>query len=331
MKNLKSHHKIFFAVLIIFILLVVLANLNFGDDKKIVWGITFSKKQAIDLGLDWREVYEKIINEMNFKVIRLPIYWDEVEISEDKYDFSDYVWLVRRAGEKNIEIVPVLGRRVPRWPECHVPKFYQDYAEVELQDRILVLLEKEINYFKNYPNIKKWQIDNEPLADFFGECPPADKNLLEREIRLVRDLDARPIIITESGELSTWLPGAKLTEILGVSMYRQTWHKKWGYFYYPLTPSFYYLKAQLIKLLTGVEKVINTELQVEPWASKNNLKVMKLFDQFYVMDLSQVKTNINFAKKSGLEEIYLWGVEWWYWLGEKQGHWEFWEYGKTLH
>jgi len=330
MKNLKSHYKIFFSVLIVFISLVILANLNFGDDQKIIWGATFSKKQCQELGLDWRKVYGKILDEMNFKVLRIPVYWDEVEKAEGKYDFSDYDWIINKAQEKNVEIVPVFGRRVPRWPECHVPKIYKNYSEIELQNRILILLENEVNHFKNYKNIKKWQISNEPFVNFFGQCPPADNNLVEREIKLVKSLSSKPIVITESGELSTWLPGAKLTDILGFSMYRQTWNKKWGYFYYPLLPAYYYFKAQLIKKVTNVKEVINTELQVEPWTKSNELKNMDLFDQFYSMDLQQVKTNIDFARKSGINEIYLWGVEWWYWLKEKQNHPEFWEYGKTL-
>lgn len=330
MKKHRYHHKIFFTVVIIFILLILLASFNIGDDKKIIWGATFSKKQADQLGLNWQELYQKIIDEMQLKSLRIPIYWDEVEIRPGEYDFSNYVWMANRAAEKGIEVLPVLGRRVPRWPECHVPNFYKDYSETELQNKILLLIQQEINYFKNYQNIKKWQIDNEPFMDAFGECPPADKNFLEQEINLIKQMDERPIVITESGELSTWLRCAKLTKILGISMYRQTWNKNWGYFVYPLTPSYYYFKAQLIKLFTGVEKVINTELQVEPWSIRYNLNAVDLFDQFYAMDLSQVKSSINFAKRSGINEIYLWGVEWWYWLGQAHGHWEFWEYGKNL-
>lgn len=330
MKRLKYHYKIFFTTLIVFLLLVILVSLNFGNDEKIIWGVTFSKKQCRDLDLDWRQVYQKIINEMPFKVIRLPIYWDEVEIKPGEFNFSDYVLMVNQAEEKDIEIVPVLGRRVPRWPECHTPEFYQNLSESELKPKILNLIKTEIEYFKYYPNIKKWQIDNEPFVDFFGQCPRADENLIREQVNLVKSLDTRPVLITESGELSTWLRGAKLADILGISMYRQTWNKKWGYFYYPVMPAYYYFKAQLVKILTGVNQVINTELQVEPWATKNELKNMPLFNQFYAMDLVQVKTNLKFAKRAGINEIYLWGVEWWWWLGTKHNHWEFWEYGKNL-
>jgi len=38
-----------------------------------------------------------------------------------------------------------------------------------------------------------------------------------------------------------------------------------------------------------------------------------------------LKKNIEFAKKTGLKEFYLWGGEWWYWMKEKQGRPELWE------
>ena len=326
----KTHYRLFFGILILFLLFLILANWNFGKDKEITWGATFSKKQAEELGMDWQWVYWHVINELPVKSIRLPIYWDDVETSPGKYDFSDYIWMINEANKLDIEIIPVLGRRVPRWPECHTPIFYTKLPESKVQEKIFNLLTEEVNFFQNYSNIKKWQIDNEPFLDVFGECPHSDQNLLKQEISLVKSLNDRPILITESGELSTWVKGAKLGDILGISMYRQTWNKNWGYFRYPIWPIYYYLKAQIIKLTTGVKQIINTELQVEPWATSNNLKLMDLNDQFYTMDLDQVKENVSFAKKTGINEIYLWGVEWWWWLGETHGIWDMWEYGKQL-
>lgn len=325
-----SNNKIFFIILIIFVLGLILAVANFGDDKEIVWGVTFSKIQCQRLGIDWRWTYEKVIEELPIKVIRLPIYWDDIERRKNQYYFDDYVWMINLASQKGIEIVPVLGQRVPRWPECHTPNFYLDLEKEKQQEKILNFLTEEINWFKNYSNIKKWQIENEPFLEFFGECQWTDEDFLKKEIELVKNMDERPVMVTESGELSTWMNGAKLADILGVSMYRNTWAKNWGYFSYPLSPSYYYFKSKIVKLFTSVEKIINTELQVEPWAVKNDFKDVSLDEQFYSMDLSQVKQNIKFAKRAGIDEIYLWGVEWWWWLGIDHGEWSFWEYGKTI-
>lgn len=329
-KPSRAHYTIFLAAIIIFALILILSNWNFGDDKKIAWGITFSKKHADHLGLDWKLLYWKIINEMPFEIIRMPIYWDEVEKNPQELIFSDYIWMLDLAQEKGIEIVPVLGRRVPRWPECHQPEFYKHLTDKEMNQKILTLIKAEVEQFKKYDNIKKWQIDNEPFLDVFGECPPADTNLVAEEIALVKSLDQRPIMITESGELSSWLKGARMADILGVSMYRETWNKKWGWFQYPLPPAYYYFKSKLVQYLTNVKQVINTELQAEPWAINSDLNTMDLAAQKYSLDLTDLKDNLKFAKRAGQEEIYLWGVEWWYWLGQKYGQWNFWQYMKNF-
>jgi len=325
----KTHYIIFLTVIIIFVLILILSNYNFGDDKKIVWGATFSKIQCDHLDLDWKLVYWKIVNEMPFKILRIPIYWNDIEKNRDEFDFSDYNWMFNLAREKGIEIVPVLGRRTPRWPECHTPTFYSQMSAAEIKNKILNLITLEIEQFKNYDNIKKWQIDNEPFLDVFGNCPKADTNLIQEEISLAKKIDKRPILVTESGELSSWIKGAKLADILGVSMYRETWNKNWGWFQYPLPPAYYYFKGKIVQWLTGIKKIINTELQAEPWAINSDLASMSLSDQRYSLDIAELKSNIQFAKRSGQDEIYLWGVEWWWWLGQKYGQWNFWEYFKT--
>jgi len=78
-KKLKIHYIIFFLVIAIFLFLLILWNWNFGKNKNIIWGATFSKLQAEELGLDWVQVYGTMIDELNFKIIRLPIYWPDVE------------------------------------------------------------------------------------------------------------------------------------------------------------------------------------------------------------------------------------------------------------
>jgi len=55
-----------------------------------------------------------------------------------------------------------------------------------------------------------------------------------------------------------------------------------------------------------------------------------LEEQKKTMDLEQFKKNIEFAKKTGLKEFYLWGSEWWYWMKEIQKQPEIWDEAKKL-
>jgi hypothetical protein len=327
---MSTHYKIFFLTIFLVIFLVLVTTADFSGEEGVRWGVTYSKKYATDLGLNWRELYLLILHELKFKNIRLPVYWDEVERVEGVYNFADYDWLMEQAGKTGAEVVLVLGRRVPRWPECHEPSWVRNESEGQKQEKILRLLREEVNHFKKYSHLKIWQIDNEPFLKAFGECPKVNKDFIKREVGLVKSFDFRPVMVTESGELSSWISGARLADVLGISMYRNTWNKYWGYFYYPLPPAYYFFKAKIIKTLTGVGGVINTELQVEPWAKGGNIKTTDLADQFYSMDLESVRFNLEYARKTGIPEIYLWGVEWWYWLKTEKDHPEFWQLGRGL-
>jgi hypothetical protein len=48
------------------------------------------------------------------------------------------------------------------------------------------------------------------------------------------------------------------------------------------------------------------------------------------MDLDRMDNIIEYAEKTRFEYQYLWGGEWWYWLKEKHGVEEYWEYGQKL-
>ena len=294
-----------------------------SEGKSIVFGVTFSTKYAKDLGLDWKEVYDAIIDDLGVRYLRIPIYWDEVEPSPGNYDWEKFDYIIKRAEYSGAKIIAVVGRRQPRWPECHVPTWAYGNSETVQRVNILSVIESTINRYKNSPAIKVWQIDNEPLLRIFGECPEPDMNFLSREVELVRSLDeTRPIMMTESGELSTWLRLTPLADWIGVSMYRVTWNDIWGYWVYPFTPNFYRRKAKIISPVT--DKVIISELQAEPWF-KVDVRIDSLEEQMRSMNPDVFRKNVRFAKETGLDETLLWGVEWWYWLKEvkgKQGMWE---------
>jgi hypothetical protein len=71
------------------------------------------------------------------------------------------------------------------------------------------------------------------------------------------------------------------------------------------------------------------ELQTEPWASKPSHDV-PLKEQAKTMNLEIFKKNIKYAKETGLDKFYLWGVEWWYWMKTTQNQPQIWNEAKTL-
>ena len=72
-----------------------------------------------------------------------------------------------------------------------------------------------------------------------------------------------------------------------------------------------------------------SELQAEPWATVD-FRGLSVEEQFKVFGPEYFKETIEYAKKTGFNEYYLWGAEWWYWLKEKQNEPVMWEEAKKL-
>ena len=180
-----------------------------------------------------------------------------------------------------------------------------------------------VSRYKNYPNIDYWQVENEPFFPF-GNCPWFDFGFIKEEINYVRSLDPdSPVLVTESGELSPWVLAGFLGDKVGTTMYQKVYVSQLkSYLHYKLPPVFYWRKAQIIKKLFRKE-VIVIELQAEPWGPKL-LYDTSLEEQAKTMDLQQFRKKIEFAKKTGLKEFSLWGVEWWYWMKVQHNRPEIW-------
>ena len=298
--------------------------------KEISWGVNFSQKHAQNLGLDWKETYSALLDDLKVKNIKLITHWDLIELNEGKYYFEDLDWQIKKAEEKDARLLLVIGMKTGRWPECHIPEWAKNLNKEEQQKEILEMIEEVVLRYRERVSVWAWQVENEPFFPF-GECPWVDKNFLKKEIDLVKSLDSqsRPIVISDSGEGSLWVNAAKFGDIVGTTLYKKVWFRQLGnYIYYPFPPIFYWRKAQLIEKIFD-KKVIVVELQAEPWGPKL-LYESPLEEQEKTMNLERFKANIEFAKKTGLDEFYLWGGEWWYWLKEKQNNPEIWNEAKKL-
>lgn len=311
----------------------VFAYFNFpGPDPRddVHLGMTFSSRYATDLGLDWRETYRALLHEVGVKKLRLPVYWDLVEAEPGKTNYADVDWQLAEAEQTGATVILSIGQRVPRWPECHIPGWVKEKSEAERQQALKRFMMETVKRYKDRLVITTWQVENEPFLVFFGECPPLDVKFLEEEVALVKSLDAsRPVLLTDSGELSLWYRAAKRGDIFGTTMYRMIYKGGWGYVTYPIGPNFFLVKEWLTRLLTHQENFLVIELQAEPWAS-GWVGNVPLDEQFITMNERLLEENVTYARRVGFEDIYLWGGEWWYWLKVKKEYPAVWEKGKAL-
>lgn len=297
------------------------------ENADAVWGVTFSQFYAAEeLGLDWRTAYRGVLDELRPAKIRLVAYWQYLEPQPGELHFEDLDWQIAEAAARGIPVTLALGYRVPRWPECHWPEWVRRETPEEFRKEVKEYLTRVVERYQQEPAIERWQVENEPLFAFFGVCPPPDSAFLDEELSLVKSIDStRPIMLTDSGEFSTWRKVAGRSEIIGTTLYRTVWNQYTGWWTHFLPPSWYALRARLAQMFMGTEQVIIAELQAEPWAAGNRSIVAVPFEvQTERFDLAEFERTITFARATGLSEIYLWGAEWWYWR-RTQGDASFWD------
>jgi len=309
---------------------ILLAMPAWGDTD-MVYGVTFSAAQAEWITGGWREVYEAILVDLGVKHLRLSAYWKEIEPSEGEFDFSILDYQMDRAAEEGVQVILSIGRKLPRWPECHEPEWIKERPEEKIKEGVMVMLPVVVERYREHPALRMWQLENEPLLDF-GGCPPEDREFLAQEEALVRSIDgSHPILVTDSGELNWWLAVARHGDVFGTTMYRtvhsQRTDRPFSYDY--IFPSWLYrAKARLVKLVRGKETLIS-ELQGEPWGSGAYIYMSReeRSESFSPERFEQLR---RFAERTQLEEAYWWGVEYWYWEKEVNNDSSYWNFAKTL-
>lgn len=325
-----KNHKIHILILLILVILVsifVVSNIQVDQQnlqKQINWGVSYDPTYAKYLELDPKATYLAILSDLSIKSVRLSALWDRLEAQKDNFNFSELDWYVLEAEKHQAKVILAIGYKLPRWPECRAPKWLKNPQERELN-----MLEAVISHYDKNSAIWAYQLENEPLLDF-GVCPLPDRAFLKKEVTFVRSLTKKPIIISDSGELRPWVTPMKLGDIFGTTLYRVVENPLIGQFTYPLKPWFYRIKSNFVRqfFAPNNQKTIIVELQAETWSNKT-LPETPLEVQLTNFPLQQFKDTVTFASKTGFDEIYLWGVEWWYYLAQNN-HPEYLEFAKQL-
>jgi len=305
-------------------------------DRQVTWGVSFSGKYSRALGLDWQDNFKAIIEDLRPKKIRLVSYWDHVEFFQGKYDFSETDWLLEQLHGKPIEVIFTLGLKAPRWPECHLPDWARELSPETREEALRMYMSAVIIRYRDNPNIKIWQVENEPFLRFGKECPSRVSDFLEKEIALVRRIDQmRPILITDGGEFGRWYKAVMAGDIFGSTMYRNVHIPsiEWltDVVYYPFDASFFRLKQKIIRWLTGAQdkKFIVVELQAEAWG-RVEIPLLPYSEQIELFSPAYFEDTIKFARRTGFDEYYLWGAEWWYYAKQEHADARYWDIAKKL-
>ncbi len=294
------------------------------------YGVSFSKLHADELGLNWKEAYVALLDELGVRRVRLSAHWTMIEPERDSYDFSALDFQMQEARERNVSVILALGKKAPGWPECHIPKWVGTMPWDEQKEEIRQYIGLVVNRYKDYPNLQYWQVENEPFLDFARHlCGDPDEAFIQDEVLLVREIDPlHPILLTDGGEFGTWHKARKYGDIFGSTLYVYVWTQKIGYWRYPINAAFFRAKLNIVEALFGTKPSILAELGLEPWLNSPIVDA-SIEEQLLRMNIERFDEIIALAAQTSFQEQYLWGAEWWYYM-KLNGHPEFWQKAKAL-
>lgn len=296
----------------------------------VVYGASFSQLYAKEIGLDPHEVYGQIMTDLQPSIIRLGAYWSEIEKEKKQYDFSDLDYYMNEAKNNGVKVTLALGQKVPRWPECFFPSWFEPHED-GAEDAFRAYVTAVVERYKAHEALELWQVENEPFIRFpFGECSAFNESWVMREVALVRSLDSsHPIMVTDSGELGTWVKARKAGDIFGSTLYRVVRTKKGTRVTYDMIPPALYRFKAFVLGVRYPDKFYISELQAEPWFDDGkHVNDTPLARQFETMDAMRFMKHLDVAERTGASRVYVWGVEWWYWLKKVHGDASMWNVAK---
>lgn len=288
-----------------------------------IWGASFSLHRCTEFGLDKQAVLQAALTELNLRRFRLMSYWNIHESEPGRYNFDELDWQLDMLAEHGATASLCLGKRQPRWPECHMPEWASQLPKAEWYAALFAYIEVVVRRYKDHPALSSWQLENEALLKTFGHCPDQDYShtRLRHEFELVKRLDPKhPVVMTLS---DSWgLPWHQpKPDAYAMSLYRQNFNK--GRYNYSTRPSaFYRARAALTQLLKRRPVFIH-ELQAEPWPHMP-ITEMPLEEQLKLMNPERLKENMVFGLSTALRPLDLWGLEWWYWLRQEHDYHALW-------
>ncbi|HEX6510674.1 MAG TPA: beta-galactosidase [Chloroflexota bacterium] len=299
-------------------------------------GFTFSERQADYLDVSWRQAFQAAM-ELMPNLVRLGAYWDSIETTPGKYDFSTLDWMLDNIPPQS-SVLLVVGMKAPRWPEYYLPGWLRKSVSVGsggdvAQDPLvrkatLRFVSQVVRHVRGRANVKYWQVENEPLDPSGPQQWTIDGDFLAQEIGLVRSLDGtRPIVASmfvdtsPLGALPPWRGQLQdrarqllgLVDVLGLDVYpvrpvaSQSIQAslKWPVWVWEARVRDLQQMAQAAGKQTWI-----SEAQAEPWLPARLVYTGSAPSRNAAPSLTT--STVDRLQQDGFNTILLWGVEYWY-------------------
>lgn len=281
--------------------------------EKYTFATSFSIQQAEMLGNDWRANYTALLDDLKIRQFRLMSYWENGEPTKGNYSFDNLDWQMNEAAKRGAKVSLAIGLRQPRWPECHEPLWATLLDKNEWKQSLYNYIEAVVKRYQNHAALESFQLENEALAWWFGDCrEQPDVSRIAEEFAMVKSLTTKPIWMSLSDQygLSVNQP---IPDAYGYSLYLYVYNKAIpGTYANPSPPVWFHrLRANMIGAMHHKPFFLH-ELQLEPWGPRE-IKQLSEEEQNITMSPDQIRYNLQYARKIGFDQVYTWGSEWWYW------------------
>lgn len=333
-------HNTFHKLIVIFSALILLsvgtmygiARWYMGTQagKPFVMGASFVPNYARHFGLDPKETFDAIVNDLDIDQVRLVSYWSDIERQQGTYDFSELDWQFEKANAAGVDVSLAIGLRQPRWPECHMPEWAAALPKEVWAGQLKAFMSAVIARYGDNPALQSYQLENEYFLKVFGICPDHSRDRLIDEYYFVKGLDEdTPVIISRSNNAIGTPINEPTPDVFAVSVYKRVWVPYVGrYVEYPFPAWFYAFLAGTEMIIKDRDTIIH-ELQAEPWGPRGkSIKDISLAEQSKSLDAERLHGRFEYGRSTGMKEMDLWGVEYWYYRKVKLGDASVWDAGR---
>ena len=284
-------------------------------DKQLVWGASWSVKQAERLGLDPETDLDRFLSEVPIERLQLMSYWDQIEPQDDNYDFTSLDELLIIAKSRNVKVSLQIGLHQPRWPRCHIPDWAGNLDDDEFSTQLKEYITQVINRFDGEIHVIQYQLESAIFQVDKELCSHyLDKEDLIDLYQFVKELTEKEIAVSRPNNSFIWRKQNPSPDSFGLKLEpyldKHSWLEK--YFQQSLPSGYYSFTAGNLKIFHSESDIFISDLGVEPAGLDDHPVDLKLDPQMTSSGLEQISDLLNYAHKTNIRTIDLRGAEWWF-------------------
>ena len=285
-----------------------------------------------------------LLSGLDAKYLRISAQWSEVEPRDGEFDFSLLDALLAEAERHDARVLITVGMKAQRHPEYYIPDWALAHGRPPeraapsddpfLHDRALAMVAAVVRHTASSPAIDSWGAENEPFVEsdrssLWGLTPRWVQEVADT-IR-ANDPLKRPVVAGHGQHLARdqdWRDALGPADVLSASIYPFRNVVILGAEFVapileigPFGPN--YAHQDRVARDRGKEYWV-TEIQAEPWLDTDP-RVVGPSNPSPNLNASKFRRNVEYARKTGADRVYLWGAEWWLFQRDKYGDGWWWE------